>query len=814
MINYFEIKNETMDDLLNSKILLARDVLELKANLSGFIKQIFMVFHGLFSRDFTGSIEDKKIFEETYPYLSKLAKKEIGTDYISKIIEFLSKARDKFMHGFSYMNFDDAEMVKIVSKIDNYNPDCLYTKNNKITYAGFFAFLCCFSNDKMINYYLKSSRVNHKPHFGIKLVDKDAFTTDEYSSLTTGAVGMKDEILIRKPENTSDVITAIFGKFMDVICKDKNNNFSYDSGIRDDVCDFFISGSYKNNILIISKNSLFLDYFEKDYKLEIKDENAFISLCEQVPPFYLVAHLKKMGITEFNSNTLSKSDIDFITKYNKPKYYVDKNINTLFYPKSEADVRFVGQIISSTLLYMFINFEETVYGYFQLDSSEGYSKISKALKHIGISGELFKSLVAIRNFFAHQYIIGDYIYAFDKFYKVTIKFVFETLEDFVKELEEMNLEQVTERRNALEAEIRSAKSEEELQGMEEKINAINVRMEELRALEQRKQAVTELQTGEAKGKEIENNMEERSMKNKEIRNSEAYINAYAKYIKTEDDKEVRALLTQNAEDGTIAVPDMVVAAVQTAWDNEPILAEVKKTTMKGNVKIGFEISATGAVEHTEGGTAVTEETLVLGIATLTPISIKKWISISDEVLDMNGEAFLNYIYSELGYHIAKKCADEIIADILATDGTGSSTVPVQAKVSAAVGLATIAQAVANLSDEASNPVVIMNKLTYADFKAAQANANYGQDIFDGLEVIFNNTIEPYTSADSGDTYAIVGDLGRGVQANFPAGEEIEFKFDDKVLMTQDLVRVLGRMYCGHAVVAPKTFVQITKPASV
>lgn len=434
MINYYEIKNETMDDLLNSKILLARDVLELKANLSGFIKQIFMVFHGIFSRDFTGSIEDKKIFEETYPYLSKLAKKEIGKDYISKIIEFLSKARDKFMHGVSYMNFDDAEMVKIVSKIYNYSSDCSYVKNNKITYAGFFAFLCCFSNDKMINYYLKSSRVNHKPHFTIKLVDKNAFTTDEYSSLTADAVGMKDEILIRKPENTSDVITAIFGKFMEVLCEDKNNNFSYDSGIRDDVCDFFISGSYKNNILIINKNSLFLDYFEKDYKLEIKDENTFISLCEQVPPFYLVAHLKKMGITEFDSNTLSKSDIDFILKYNKPKYYVDKNINTIFYPKSEADVRFVGQIISSTLLYMFINFEETVYGYFQLDSSEGYSKISKALRHIGISGELFKSLVAIRNFFAHQYIIGDYIYAFDKFYKVTIKFVFKTLEDFINKL--------------------------------------------------------------------------------------------------------------------------------------------------------------------------------------------------------------------------------------------------------------------------------------------------------------------------------------------------------------------------------------------
>lgn len=386
------------------------------------------------------------------------------------------------------------------------------------------------------------------------------------------------------------------------------------------------------------------------------------------------------------------------------------------------------------------------------------------------------------------------------------------MEDFVKELEGMNLEQVTERRNALEAEIRSAKSEEELQGMEEKINAINVRMEELRALEQRKNDVAALQTGEAEGKVVEK-MEERSMKNKEIRNSEAYINAFAKYIKTEDDKEVRALLTQNVDDGTVPVPDIVVDAVKTAWDNEPILAEVKKTALKGNVKVGFEISADGAVVHTEGGEAVTEEELTLGVAKLVPESIKKWISVSDEVLDLNGAAFLEYIYSELGHQIAKKLADLIVADILATTTSGSATVPAQSAITAAPGLATVATAVANLSDEATNNVIIMNKLTYADFKAVQAGANYGQDVFDGLKVLFNNTLPAYSAATAGTgVYAIVGDLSSGEMVNFPNGEEITFKFDDKTLMTADLVKVLGRMYAGHGVVAPKRFCLVTKPA--
>lgn len=377
----------------------------------------------------------------------------------------------------------------------------------------------------------------------------------------------------------------------------------------------------------------------------------------------------------------------------------------------------------------------------------------------------------------------------------------------------MTIDQLEERKSAI-VDTDMLAEGADLDALEAEMRSINAELEqrkaEAAAKEEQRKAIAQ-GAGEVIAKV---NLEERKMDIKEIRNSEAYINAFANYIKTGNDEECRALLTENVSGGTVPVPEMVEGTIRTAWDKEPVMARVRKTYLKGNVKIGFEISATGAVEHTEGGTAVTEETLVLGIATLTPISIKKWISVSDEALDLSGAAFLDYIYSELAYQIAKKCADEIIADILATNGTGSSTVPVQAKISAAVGLATIAQAVAQLSDEASNPVVIMNRLTYADFKAAQANANYGQDIFDGLEVIFNNTIEPYTSADSGDTYAIVGDLGRGVQANFPAGEDITFKFDDKVLMTQDLVRILGRMYCGHGVVAPKTFTQITKPATV
>ena len=303
--------------------------------------------------------------------------------------------------------------------------------------------------------------------------------------------------------------------------------------------------------------------------------------------------------------------------------------------------------------------------------------------------------------------------------------------------------------------------------------------------------------------------ERKTMTNAEVRSSHEYNVAYANYIKTGNDAECRALLTENVS-GTVPVASYVEGRVRTAWERDGITSRVRKTFLKGNVKIGYEISATGAVVHTEAAnSAVTEETLTLGIVTLVPQSIKKWISISDEVYDLAGEEFLDYIYDELTYRIAKKLADSIIADIEACGTASTGSLPAVPKVTATtVTLGLVAQALAELSDEASNPVIMMNKSTWGAFKAVQAEGNYGYDPFEGLPVVFNDTISAFSVATTGVTYAIVGDLGIGAQANFPNGQEIEIKFDDKTKMEYDLIRILGREYVGHAVVAPKAFVKI------
>lgn len=377
-------------------------------------------------------------------------------------------------------------------------------------------------------------------------------------------------------------------------------------------------------------------------------------------------------------------------------------------------------------------------------------------------------------------------------------------------------EELIERRNAIGAMDLENDSSLNLDELAAEVRSINEELERRTAAEARR---VEIRTAVANGaghetdQEFNTNFEERNttMENVEIRNSAAYINAYANYIKSGDDTECRALLTTNVAGGTVPVPDLVGDVIRTAWDREGITALVKKTYLKGNVKIGFEISGSDAVVHTEGAAAPAEETLTLGIVELKPESIKKWISVSDEALDLNGENFLRYIYDELTYRIAKKAADNIVGLIVAASTVATTGAVSVADVTAAtIGLATIASAVAHLSDEATNPVIIMNKLTYADFTAVQAGANYAQDVFSGLNVKFNNSMKSYTAATTGDTYAIVGDLGNGAQLNFPNGDEVKFKYDDLSLAEKDLVKIVGREYVGMGLVACNQFCRIKK----
>lgn len=344
------------------------------------------------------------------------------------------------------------------------------------------------------------------------------------------------------------------------------------------------------------------------------------------------------------------------------------------------------------------------------------------------------------------------------------------------DIKDMTMEQVEARA----AEIREALTAEDADL--EALNAEADQLAERRAaiIAEQRDAMNAVAKGA--GKLIEER-EETSMTNAEIRNSAAYIEAYANYMKTKDDAECRSLLTENVS-GSVPVPTFVADIVAERVKRSEILSRVRKMNAKGNVKVGFEFEAPMAGTHTEGGQAIEEEALVTGIVTLVPQTYKKWVSISDEALDtMSGEAYVRYIYDEVTRGIVK-AIEKAVIDAIEDGNTDDSVVaPMIGTLTISTpALTDIINLRALLSSAAEDLVAIMSPAHYAAYKALAIGASYAADPFDGLHVIINENV----------TGVIVGDLN-GIMVNYPNGEEVEFKYDDKTLMTSDMVRILGRV---------------------
>lgn len=379
------------------------------------------------------------------------------------------------------------------------------------------------------------------------------------------------------------------------------------------------------------------------------------------------------------------------------------------------------------------------------------------------------------------------------------------------ELKEMTIEEMEERKSAIVAELDAEGAD--LDALEAEMKSIKEEIEARKAEEEKKAEIRQAVV-EGAGTVIRKFEEEKKEMTKtpeEIRSSKEYVDAFARYLISEDATECRALLTTDAS-GSVPVPVIVDEIIRTAWDNDEILSRVRKTNIRGNLKVAFELSADGAYVHTEGTSAPTEEALALGIVTMIPKNIKKWIHISDEAIAMGGETLVRYIYDELTYQIIKKLAALVVADVAGAPTSATSSAASAAAITEAPSVVTFADAFANLSDEARNPVIVMNKLTYANFVAAQAAGNFSFDPFRGFPVLFNNSLPAYDSALANAVYAFIGDLS-GVQVNYPEGDGIVIKYDDVTEAEADLVKVVGRQYCAHALTACGRFCNIKKPSS-
>lgn len=392
---------------------------------------------------------------------------------------------------------------------------------------------------------------------------------------------------------------------------------------------------------------------------------------------------------------------------------------------------------------------------------------------------------------------------------------------------ERTLEELEQRKSEI-AEAVNAE-DADLDALESEVRGINEEIERRRAEEAEKIAAearkAEIRKAVASGagqtvKEIikEDN---HKMTINEVRAMPEYIEAFANYIKTEDDKECRALLTTNAvgDDivGTVPVPTYIEERIRTNWEKLGLLSLIRKAYVRGNMGVAFEQYASPADMHAEGTDAPEEEELVIGTVSLIPQYIKKWVRVSDMTLEIGmggAEAFLDYIYDELTYQIAKYAEMWILGAVIqspnqVTVAPTAPTITVLEDDGTDI-LSIVAEAISNLSDEAANPVIVMNKLTYAAFKSAQLAANYAVDPFDGLPVYFNSNLSTL-DGDPTIPWLIVGDFSRGILGNFPAGLDIKVTRDDYTYAPQNLVAFVGKLLMAIGVVADKCFTTVTLP---
>lgn len=365
-----------------------------------------------------------------------------------------------------------------------------------------------------------------------------------------------------------------------------------------------------------------------------------------------------------------------------------------------------------------------------------------------------------------------------------------------EEILALDMSDIEKRSLEIAEEVKTADSEA-IDALNAELDAIEERKQTIKAeaAEQRAKMVAVI---EGEGEVIEESKQEenRTMDNKEIRKSAEYLDAWVENLKGRANAEQRALLTTTAnENGTIAVPTYVEDRIETAWESNEIVRRAKKSYFNGNLKVGYEASSEGAVAHAEGGEAISEEALVIGFTNLIPQTYKKMVKYSTEVLDMKGEAFVDYIVDEIEYQMAKTVGDSAIAEAA---GASSPLKQVFTAAGSALTTADIIGAEGLLAGDA-NPVLITTRANAAALKAAVLSAGYAYDPFDGMDVVY---VDSAAMTVSSTTYlGVVADLSAW-QINFVNGDDVKFVFDEFTEAPADIVRVVGRIMAGIGVVAP------------
>lgn len=386
-------------------------------------------------------------------------------------------------------------------------------------------------------------------------------------------------------------------------------------------------------------------------------------------------------------------------------------------------------------------------------------------------------------------------------------------------------EQITEKRNAFEqsdVETRDGllndveKLQSEAEGIDKDIEEMRSIKDQFAKQEERMSLVKNVETEkvEARAKEVAN----------DIYDTPEYRKAWVDAVRTGDETQLRAMTTGTTN---VPVPTIWQSYVETAWYNYGKFSRlVNKSYIQGYLSIPLETAADDAVVHTEGAAAPNEESITLGLVELKPAMIKKWISMTDELMAMTADDFMRYLADELVYRVVLKLDNGIINGALDSNGKGVVGIVGNANTldnTAALSFNVVNEVIADLVTFDNLTLAINPKTFFKNFmsltdlqgrpiyQVATDNAGKPQYYINGIRVEFTQALPAYDSAAASAVWAVVGDF-RGYRLNLPEGEMVRTLFDPYTMATEDKARMVGRLYAAGNVARLKHFAQIKKPA--
>ena len=387
----------------------------------------------------------------------------------------------------------------------------------------------------------------------------------------------------------------------------------------------------------------------------------------------------------------------------------------------------------------------------------------------------------------------------------------------VGELDEIAQKHLEERKMNEEVIAEVVPTEENCAMTEE--NSVETVVEE--TAEAKEETVEEFATVEEEPKEeIEEKEEEKRMNTnfevKEVKevpyqSTKEYRSAWVKAIVGKGDAELNAIKEARGLATTSAtlVPTYIADRVQTTWERNRLLNEVSIIISSAKLSFPIETANSGAVFHTEGAEAPSEEAITLVDKLLQPMTAKKWISITDELINGSEEAILDYIADEVAYYILKLVADSVVNGSL-VGGKGVEGIVNSSLADAVSGGAldgtTFYKGLAALVD-VENPTIVLNP---SDFygKVMGLLDTTGRPIFSAIGTeMFVNGCRVILSSAVPTNKAIVGDLS-AYKLEMEAREP-RLIFDPYTSAREDKVNVVGKLMSAGALVKPHKLAVVT-----